>query len=294
MKRVGSWFGAFMLLMGSLCNAQVQLERQSGTISIYHPSIASGAAGTLVPDVTGSRLFAQTITSPTSRETGFLQTTFFNPTTAQRTIRSAGSMFWTDVPSTATQGFSRPSYGMVDWFTYRGQGTPAALTGHRTTVYTGDANNYNVTFPLLTGNLVEVYPQYNSSVTDVEGVTAWVEVDSTGPNTTGIALAKNYAAYCTDGASGTGGANITTCYNYYAGANSAWPAVGRYSFYAEPDTGPAKIPDGLMIGSTTAKPTCDVTQRGKFYHFFAGAGAKDTVEVCAKAADNSYAWRVLY
>lgn len=48
------------------------------------------------------------------------------------------------------------------------------------------------------------------------------------------------------------------------------------------------------IGSTTARPTCDSTTRGDLYHFYGGAGVKDTVDVCAKAADDSYAWRTIY
>ena len=31
-----------------------------------------------------------------------------------------------------------------------------------------------------------------------------------------------------------------------------------------------------------------------YWHDFGGAGVKDTVEVCAKAADDTYAWRTIY
>jgi hypothetical protein len=46
--------------------------------------------------------------------------------------------------------------------------------------------------------------------------------------------------------------------------------------------------------SGTTKPTCDVTQRGTFWHAYGGASVKDTVEVCAKDAADAYAWRLLY
>jgi hypothetical protein len=49
-----------------------------------------------------------------------------------------------------------------------------------------------------------------------------------------------------------------------------------------------------MAGRTDAKPTCDVTRRGMYWHFFAAAGSTDTVEVCAKDAANAYAWHALY
>lgn len=45
---------------------------------------------------------------------------------------------------------------------------------------------------------------------------------------------------------------------------------------------------------TGAKPTCEAGIRGTFWYVAGAAGVKDTVEVCAKASDNSYAWRVIY
>lgn len=52
--------------------------------------------------------------------------------------------------------------------------------------------------------------------------------------------------------------------------------------------------NAIKIGSTTAKPPCDSTTRGYLYHFYGGAGVKDTVEVCAKDVGDAYAWRLLY
>jgi hypothetical protein len=45
---------------------------------------------------------------------------------------------------------------------------------------------------------------------------------------------------------------------------------------------------------TQVAPTCDSAHRGMLNYTAGGAGVKDSVEVCAKAADDSYAWRVVY
>lgn len=286
-----------LLLLPSVVSAQTTVngtvagtQPSPVTVSIYHPSLASGAAGTLYPDVTAGSWFQHTITSPTIRGTGSLEKVIFSPVSAQRSIRSAGFMRWMDIPPTTTQGFSYQMYGTVDWLTYRGSGAPSSVTGHRADIYTGTSDNFNVTFPFINANLTTTFVQYNTSATEIEGITSWVEIDSTGPDTTGIGAASNFAAYCRDG-SASPGAVIGTCYNYYAQSNQA---AAPWSFYAEPGTGPAHIPDGLELGSTTAKPTCDSSTRGRIYHFLGGTGVKDTVEVCAKDATDTYAWRVLY
>lgn len=54
------------------------------------------------------------------------------------------------------------------------------------------------------------------------------------------------------------------------------------------DGGIKLYPGGL------AKPACNAAHRGTFWYTLAAAGTKDDVQVCAKAADNSYAWRVIY
>lgn len=50
----------------------------------------------------------------------------------------------------------------------------------------------------------------------------------------------------------------------------------------------------IKIGDAGAKPTCDSSTRGTFFHDFGGAGVADTVEVCSKDAADVYAWRSLY
>ena len=46
--------------------------------------------------------------------------------------------------------------------------------------------------------------------------------------------------------------------------------------------------------TTVATPTCDSSSRGTFHFLAGGAGAKDTVEVCAKDNADTYGWRPLY
>jgi hypothetical protein len=47
-----------------------------------------------------------------------------------------------------------------------------------------------------------------------------------------------------------------------------------------------------LVGAT--QPACDAAHRGAIWYFAGAAGVKDTVNVCAKDADDAYAWRVIY
>jgi hypothetical protein len=53
------------------------------------------------------------------------------------------------------------------------------------------------------------------------------------------------------------------------------------------------VNNAIQLTSAT-KPTCDSTYRFTFWVVAGGTGAKDSVEVCAKAADGTFAWRVIY
>lgn len=46
--------------------------------------------------------------------------------------------------------------------------------------------------------------------------------------------------------------------------------------------------------TTGTQPACNSTTRGTFWYTAGGAGVKDTVNVCAKDAADSYAWRTIY
>jgi hypothetical protein len=44
----------------------------------------------------------------------------------------------------------------------------------------------------------------------------------------------------------------------------------------------------------SSTPKCDVANRGEVNYVAGGKGEKDVVQICMKAADESYGWRVLY
>jgi hypothetical protein len=48
------------------------------------------------------------------------------------------------------------------------------------------------------------------------------------------------------------------------------------------------------IGSSSALGTCDATERGAMRTQFAAGGASDTLQVCMKAAADTYAWRTVF
>jgi hypothetical protein len=64
---------------------------------------------------------------------------------------------------------------------------------------------------------------------------------------------------------------------------------------------------GLFVGSLgvdggaavntaggSGRPVCDVTVRGTLWFAHGGASVQDTLDVCAKDAADTYAWRILY
>lgn len=53
------------------------------------------------------------------------------------------------------------------------------------------------------------------------------------------------------------------------------------------------VDKAIQLTSGT-KPTCDVSYQFTFWAVAGSVGVKDTVEVCAKAADGSFAWRTVY
>lgn len=55
-----------------------------------------------------------------------------------------------------------------------------------------------------------------------------------------------------------------------------------------------EINGGLRLNTTNGKPTCDTAQRGTFWVTESGSGVKDNVDVCAKNASDTYAWRTIY
>ena len=55
-----------------------------------------------------------------------------------------------------------------------------------------------------------------------------------------------------------------------------------------------EVNGGIRLNTLTAKSACDSTTRGTFWVTQGGAGVKDNVEVCAKDASSTYAWRTIY
>jgi hypothetical protein len=56
----------------------------------------------------------------------------------------------------------------------------------------------------------------------------------------------------------------------------------------------ASAPGGIAVATSGPQPRCDATHRGWFWFAAGGAGVKDTVQVCAKDASNTFAWRAVY
>jgi len=55
-----------------------------------------------------------------------------------------------------------------------------------------------------------------------------------------------------------------------------------------------EVNGGVRLNTASSKPACDSTTRGTFWFTQGGTGVADSVQVCAKDAAGSYAWRVLY
>lgn len=55
-----------------------------------------------------------------------------------------------------------------------------------------------------------------------------------------------------------------------------------------------EVNGGIMLNTTTAKPTCSATVRGTLWFTQSATLVKDALEVCAKDATDAYAWRTIY
>lgn len=105
------------------------------------------------------------------------------------------------------------------------------------------------------------------------------------------------AAYALDG-------NVipSADYTYHLGtATARWNSINSSLYFdssgnvgvgAASPAASLEVNGGVRL-TTATKPTCDSTQRGTLWYTPGGAG-KDVIEVCAKDAGNSYAWRAIY
>ena len=55
-----------------------------------------------------------------------------------------------------------------------------------------------------------------------------------------------------------------------------------------------RLPSLPGIGSDAVRPSCALELRGRLWQQFGAPGVKDEAAVCAKGADNVYAWRIFY
>jgi hypothetical protein len=145
------------------------------------------------------------------------------------------------------------------------------------------------------------------NTTDTTTPLVSINVAKRGVNFYGGAL-KHYSAgstaYCIDNASGAnsgpinvhglscngfGGGSANAINDRVAGVTVVSDASARVENYNT-----SHVYAGGVIPGNAAAPTCAAATRGLFWYVPAAAGAKDDVQVCAKAADNSYAWRTIY
>jgi hypothetical protein len=57
-------------------------------------------------------------------------------------------------------------------------------------------------------------------------------------------------------------------------------------------TGVMTVANAVQL-TTATKPTCDVSYRGTMWYVAGGAGVADSIEICAKASTDVYAWRAM-
>jgi len=81
--------------------------------------------------------------------------------------------------------------------------------------------------------------------------------------------------------------------NYLGGklASDFAPAQGAVD---GKDIAPKSIVTPTVRLQASSSPTCDAGHRGQLNYVAGGTGGKDLVQICMKAADESYGWRVIY
>jgi hypothetical protein len=72
------------------------------------------------------------------------------------------------------------------------------------------------------------------------------------------------------------------------------PGLGNVGIGATSPGQKLEINGGLRLNPSSAKPDCNATTRGTVWFTQGAATVKDSVEVCAKDATDTYLWRLLY
>lgn len=95
----------------------------------------------------------------------------------------------------------------------------------------------------------------------------------------------------------------STTATYDVGVTSqVWRSINNVVYFSGTNVGVGvaspgqtlEVNGGVRLNTTATKPTCDSSQRGTFWVTQSGAGVQDSVQVCAKAAADTYAWRTIY
>ena len=71
--------------------------------------------------------------------------------------------------------------------------------------------------------------------------------------------------------------------------STGWLGIGTKT-----PTRELEVNGGVRMNTAAARPACDATARGTVWVTQGGAGVKDSVEVCAKDASDTFAWRTLF
>lgn len=85
----------------------------------------------------------------------------------------------------------------------------------------------------------------------------------------------------------------TSSIDISAGGSVVLYAGPTYPVYTFAESLQVYTDHGLQLTAMDSQPTCDSGRRGTLYYVQAGTGVADTLEICMKLADESYAWHVV-
>jgi hypothetical protein len=203
-------------------------------------------------------------------------------------LTSSGTAITSTLPFLAPDGSaSAPSYsfsGATNWGLYRdstsivfslvGTNAMALNTSIYLKLHSGGAFAWSASTN-ATG-VADLYMVRDAAATLQFGLDAATATAQTikGPDSTGATVAG--ASLTLKGGAGTSGIANGGALILAGGANNS--------------TGE---PGAVTISDGGTKPTCAAGIRGSIWYDAGGAGVADTFEVCAKAAADTYAWRVL-
>jgi len=71
-------------------------------------------------------------------------------------------------------------------------------------------------------------------------------------------------------------------------------SIGNVGIGATGPTQKLEVNGGVRLNTVSARPSCDATVRGTIWIIQGGSGEKDSIEVCAKDAIDTYGWRQIY